>query len=40
MTIIEKIKDKYLDLKLMIPDGMWFVIKCSVISIVWIIIIC
>jgi hypothetical protein len=36
MKILDKIKDKYEDLMYMIPDGMWFVIKCSVISIIWI----
>ena len=32
----EKIKDVIEDISLSVPDGMWFVIKCSVISIIWI----
>jgi hypothetical protein len=40
MNIFEKAKDKYEDLMFMIPDGMKFIIKCSIISIIWIILIC
>jgi len=32
----DKIKDVIEDIAFKIPDGMWFVIKCSVISIIWI----
>jgi len=36
----EKIKDVIEDISYNIPSGLWFVIKCSAISVVWIILIC
>tara|TARA_R100001086_G_scaffold94051_1_gene46776 strand:- start:446 stop:568 length:123 start_codon:yes stop_codon:yes gene_type:complete len=39
MIAIEKIKDKLEDLKYATPDWVLFVIKVSVISIIWVLII-
>lgn len=36
MNLLEKIKDMYEDLTYKIPDSMIFIIKCSVICIIWI----
>ncbi len=35
-----KVKDVVEDISYKVPDGLWFIIKCSVISIVWITLIC
>ncbi len=39
MGIREKIKDIYEDMMYSVPDWAKFIIKCSIISIVWIILI-
>ena len=36
----EKVKDVIEDISYKVPDGLWFIIKCSVITIIWITIIC
>jgi len=35
-----KVKDVLEDISYNIPAGLWFIIKCSVITIIWITIIC